>query len=350
MMPTISSALENPYLVFVGWVLLVILWHTTALAMVLAGWQSWRARATPRETYRAAALAFTIAVVLAAITPALLFAVPARSHEGSSGIGNRSPASTVAPAGLPSATSLSAEPRVSLPRQSARSRGTIFADMLAATAAIAWAVGVITLLFRLTGGWLVAAAVHRQAMTEDASDTLAAYTRLKADLRIPSHVRLLRSGAVEGPVVIGWRRPALILPADATGRLSPAMIEALLAHELEHVKRRDYLLNLFQSIGEAVLFFSPALLWISRRIREAREYCCDDAAVARCGDARDYVQALTTLASLGTLNTTRPAMGAAGPRLITRVRRLLQGEAMPKFRILRVAASAALLVLVAVTG
>jgi TonB family protein len=96
---------------------------------------------------------------------------------------------------------------------------------------------------------------------------------------------------------------------------------------------------------EAALFFSPAVHWISRVVRETREYCCDDAAVRWCGeDKSGYVRALTGLAALGSRNRAQPALGAAGPRLITRVRRLLSEERMTRTSLVRASAIVALLV------
>lgn len=108
---------------------------------------------------------------------------------------------------------------------------------------------------------------------------------------------LLTSDHVEAPVVIGHRSPVVILPRDAEQHLSPEAIVPLLAHELAHVARQDYLANLAQSLIDALLFFSPGARWISRCVRETREYCCDDLVVEHCGPA-PYVNALTTLAAL----------------------------------------------------
>jgi hypothetical protein len=91
-------------------------------------------------------------------------------------------------------------------------------------------------------------------------------------------------------------------------------------------------------------------VWLSRRVREAREFCCDDDAVAQCGDRARYVEALTSLAALGAISGGRAAQGIAGPRLITRVRRLLTEEPMPRFSLFRVSALAIALVTLVVSG
>jgi type II secretory pathway component GspD/PulD (secretin) len=126
---------------------------------------------------------------------------------------------------------------------------------------------------------------------------------------------------VEVPTVIGWLRPVILLPAGCLLGLSAAQLEAILAHELAHIRRHDYLVNLLQNVVETLLFYHPAVWWVSRRIREERENCCDDLAVEICGDRVTYARALATLEELrhapGQL-----ALAAAGAPLLQRIRRL----------------------------
>ena len=105
-------------------------------------------------------------------------------------------------------------------------------------------------------------------------------------------------------------------------QMTAAQVEALLAHELAHIRRRDYAINLLQTVAEALLFFHPAVWWISRRIRQEREHCCDDAAIAVAGEATAYAEALMALASWREREF-QPSMGAAKGSLLLRIRRLL---------------------------
>ena len=75
----------------------------------------------------------------------------------------------------------------------------------------------------------------------------------------------------------------VLVPADALAGLPCTQMEALLLHELAHIRRHDYLINVLQGVAEAALFYHPAVWWISRQVREERERCCDDIAVAVCG-------------------------------------------------------------------
>jgi hypothetical protein len=151
-------------------------------------------------------------------------------------------------------------------------------------------------------------------------------TRLARRLHISRAITLLESTLVEVPTVIGWLKPVVLLPASALGALSPSQLEAILAHELAHIRRHDYLVNLLQTLVETLLFYHPAVWWLSRRIRIERENCCDDLAVSLCGDPVAYANALADLESLRseTTPTHHIALAATGGSLLHRVRRLLR--------------------------
>ena len=114
-----------------------------------------------------------------------------------------------------------------------------------------------------------------------------------------------------------------MFPAAALTGLTPRQIEFILAHELAHVRRHDYLVNLLQSATEAILFYHPLVWWVSRRIRIEREHCCDDKAVEACGDRAAYATALADLEELRA-SMIRLSVAACGTALLPRVRRLLQ--------------------------
>jgi hypothetical protein len=139
------------------------------------------------------------------------------------------------------------------------------------------------------------------------------------------------SSLADGPSVIGWWRPVILLPSATLLGLSPWQLEAVLAHELAHIRRRDYLVNLLQSVVEILLFYHPAVWWVSNCVRRERELCCDDLAVAISGDAVGYARALTILErqrlalpqARSAMAATWPTLAAAGGWIGLRVRRLV---------------------------
>jgi beta-lactamase regulating signal transducer with metallopeptidase domain len=186
----------------------------------------------------------------------------------------------------------------------------------------AWCVGVALLSARSLGGWVVAQRLRRSGLSSVPAYVEQAVERLRERLRLTRGVQLCQSALVEVPTVIGWLKPMVLLPASAFVGLTPAQLELILAHELAHVRRHDYLVNLMQTAVETLLFYHPAVWWVSRRMRIERENCCDDLAVAAGGDAVSYARAL---AHLETLRAPLPAaaMAATGGSLLQRISRLV---------------------------
>ncbi len=200
---------------------------------------------------------------------------------------------------------------------------------------LAWFGGVVALSLRLASGWLMTRQLGRVGTSSVPDACVEAVARLAARLRISRPVRVLGSAVVQVPAVIGWLRPVILLPASALTGLTPLQLDALLAHELAHVRRYDYVVNLLQSVVETLLFYHPAAWWVSQQVREEREHCCDDLAVAVCGDAHFYA---TALLGMERLRVTPPAFALAatgrGGALMGRIRRLVapvQTEIFPRW-------------------
>ena len=113
------------------------------------------------------------------------------------------------------------------------------------------------------------------------------------------------------------------MPVGLLAGLPTAQVEAILAHELAHIRRQDYIVNLVQTFVEGLLFYHPAVWWISHVIRTERENCCDDVAVAVSGDARQYAAALAALEQ-NRFTARELALAATGGSLVNRIRRILE--------------------------
>ncbi len=169
--------------------------------------------------------------------------------------------------------------------------------------------------------------LRRQSERPEAA-VLALVARLQERMKLARPVRVMITVAADCPSVVGWIRPALLLPAATIIGLTPQQLEAVLAHELAHILRYDYVANMLQTVVETLLFYHPAVWWVSGRMRQERELCCDDLAVAACGDALCYARALTRLERL---RVSAPglaglALGSTGGPLLYRIRRIM-GEA-----------------------
>jgi len=197
---------------------------------------------------------------------------------------------------------------------------------------IGWLVGVALLAMRLLGGLVMTRRLVRQHVEPVGAATQAMLGRLMGQLGVRRAVTVLSSGVARVPAVIGWLRPVILLPASALTGLAPAQLEIILAHELAHIRRHDYLVNLAQAVIETLLFYHPGVWWLGARIREEREHCCDDLAVRIAGSPVAYAEALLSLETLR--GAAGLAVAATGGSLVSRVERLLgveRRDALPRW-------------------
>jgi beta-lactamase regulating signal transducer with metallopeptidase domain len=160
----------------------------------------------------------------------------------------------------------------------------------------AWLIGVLLLSLRPAAGFFALRRIRRQHAKAVSARLSERCLALQDRLGITRVIRFCECVTLEAPAVIGWLCPVVYLPLSAITGLSAAQLDAVIAHELAHIKRFDAFVNLFQIGAETLLFYHPAVWWLSKRIRTERENCCDDVAVAVCGDPASYAQALANMA------------------------------------------------------
>jgi uncharacterized protein (TIGR03435 family) len=323
-MSAIQELSAQPWVGRLGWTLLYFLWQGIAIAAVYAGAR--RIAASPGTRYLLAcfALAAMMAAPIATWNALRPFeAMPDLAYRVS-GV----PPTPSAPGTLPVAVRTS----VSSVRPAA------FLPWVVAL----WFAGAAVFWVRLAGGWLTAARMRSTLVRPAPAEWESALRRLGARIGVSRPVRLLVSAWVEAPIVIGWLRPVVLVPVGALSGLPPEQVEALLMHELAHIRRHDYLVNMLQSAAEALLFYHPAVWWVSGHIRAERELCCDDVAVTMSGDAIAYASALVEFEASRRAHA-QAGVAANGGSLQTRIARVL-GQAQPGSRSgPAVVASAALL-------
>src|SRR5262249_52370130 len=134
-------------------------------------------------------------------------------------------------------------------------------------------------------------------------------------------VDVVQSALARVPMVVGLLRPTILLPVEIVTGLSPGHLEAILAHELAHIRRHDFAVNLLQSVVESLFFYHPAVWLLSQRLRAERENCCDDLAAAQVGSRADYGRALLALDEVRDRSPAL-ALGATGDSLLRRIQRL----------------------------
>jgi bla regulator protein blaR1 len=185
----------------------------------------------------------------------------------------------------------------------------------------AWFLGVVVLSLRTAGGLLLIARMRRREIKPVGQALYEKCVALQRKMGLERVIRYCECQRLDAPAVLGWFRPVVLLPVRALTGLTEEQMEAVIAHELAHIRRLDCFVNLFQIAAETLLFYHPAVWWVSQRIRAERENCCDDEAVAVCGDAVNYARALTLMEEW----RTAPSLMMAANRspLAERVARLL---------------------------
>lgn len=186
----------------------------------------------------------------------------------------------------------------------------------------AWSVGVMLCSARPLFGWYTLRRLKRVGVSPVSKEVLAALGRVSKQLGLPHSARLLQSTLAQVPIVLGYFRPVILLPVSLVTSIPSAQLEAILAHELVHVRRHDFAVNLVQTLVETLFFYHPAVWWLSRRIRVEREHCCDDLVVRVLGNRVEYGRALVAIAQLRGHGTVL-ALGATDGLLLSRVRRIV---------------------------
>ena len=158
-----------------------------------------------------------------------------------------------------------------------------------------WLVGVALFSLRSAGGFVFLERARRRESACVQDWVLEICYTLQDRIGITRAIRYCESAVLQAPAVIGWFRPVVCLPASVLTGLSEQQLSLVIAHELAHIQRLDAFVNLFQVSVETLLFYHPAVWWLNRRIRAEREHCCDETAVALCGNAVEYARALTLM-------------------------------------------------------
>jgi beta-lactamase regulating signal transducer with metallopeptidase domain len=290
-----------------GWALVHFLWQGLALAALLSA---------AMAMFRGAAARYTLAVgvlVLMLAAPVITFGVLWYGRAGASNLPAPSTSQSVLSVAL-AQRAANIVPDYAAPNSPAR------ADALLLFVEV-WFAGVIILSLRTAGGVLLIERMRRKDAKPVSAQLHDLCVAVQRQLGLARAIRYCESRLLDAPAVIGWFRPAVLLPLTALTGLSGEQLQAVIAHELAHIRRLDNFVNLFQIVVETLLFYHPAVWWVSKRIRAERENCCDDAAISVCSDAVEYARALALMAEW----RSAPALAMAANRgpLAARVARLV---------------------------
>src|ERR1700730_1181106 len=268
-----------------GWALLHFLWQGTALAALAAGAMALCSRASQRYLVGLAVLGLMLLAPLATF-----FYGHQRSGEGAIAKSSRIAMAESATIRNRTVARSSAQPFLI-------ARSIPLAPSLDALPWLveAWLLGVAFFSLRSAGGFLLLDPDPRPQSSVVSERVLEICSTLQDRIGLNRAIDFCECKWLQAPAVIGWFRPVVFLPVTALTGLSEEQLEAVIAHELAHIQRFDPFVNVFQVCVETLLFYHPAIWWLNKKIRAEREHCCDDIAVALCGNAVEYAAALTLM-------------------------------------------------------
>ncbi|UCD75739.1 MAG: M48 family metalloprotease, partial [Phycisphaerales bacterium] len=285
-----------PLVQSLGWMLLHFIWQGAVVAAALAIVLSLMRHLSASARYVTCCVGMVVMLIAPMVTLAIILCTPAK------------PIGALA-AGLP---------MVDLDSIPLWHRLTTYLPALT----LFWLTGVCIFQARLIMNWLGARHLRRAGTSPAALAWRRSVDELCIQLGIRRRVEILESTLATVPMVLGWLNPVILVPVSALTGLTTRQLRTVIAHELAHVRRHDYIINLVQAVFESLLFYHPAVWWLSNRLRVEREYCCDDVAVRVCGDALCYARALSSLEALRT-DRRQPALASTGGSLMHRIFRVV---------------------------
>ncbi|MHC4167800.1 MAG: M56 family metallopeptidase, partial [Planctomycetota bacterium] len=325
-MMALENILSQEIVQRLGWTLLHFVWQAAAVALLLAVLLAILRKASANLRYTIACLALGLIVLLPVVTIQL---VPVSVFEPPTSV---QPAPVVLPPEQVSELHVAEVPVVEppvhvetvspAPAMPWRQRAAELLEPALPYVVSGWLIGVLALSIWHLGGWTQLQRLRRKMVKPVDASLRAKLDELAGRLTVRRAVQLTESALVQIPTVVGWLRPVILLPASALTGLSAEQLEAILAHELAHIRRHDYLVNMMQTVIETLGFYHPAVWWVSHKIRTEREHCCDDLAVSISGDRVGYARALASMEEIRSARS-ELAVAATGGNLFSRIRRLL---------------------------
>jgi beta-lactamase regulating signal transducer with metallopeptidase domain/uncharacterized protein YnzC (UPF0291/DUF896 family) len=292
MTTNVTNLLTPSAMQSLGWALLHFLWQGTALAALAAAAMAVSRRASVRYVIGVSTL---VLMLLAPLATVFFYSrqsdSPQSDSQQHSGVAGAAKSSPLAAEAWPIARGRAAVSGAALSPVAER--------MLASDAlpwlVEAWLVGVACFSLRSAGGFFLLERERRRQSIVVSPRVLEICYTLQDRIGIRRAIDYCECKWLQAPAVIGWFRPVVFLPVTALTGLSEEQLESVIAHELAHIQRFDPFVNVFQVCVETVLFYHPAVWWLNKRIRAEREHCCDETAVALCGNAVEYARALTLM-------------------------------------------------------
>jgi beta-lactamase regulating signal transducer with metallopeptidase domain len=304
-----NALVANHLIEAVGWSLLSSLWQCALVALIAAAGLKLRGSRSSKLNYSVYCLALVVALLWSAGT----FGAKVRPSE------RRQLSAINFPRAEPGRFAPGSDITAAPPSNS----GGFDLNRAMPTLVTAWILGVLLMSMRLLVASRWIKRLRRSALPWDNREWQEKFRGWSDELGLRRAAKLCATTLMDVPAVIGHWKPIVLLPAAILTQLTPRQLEAVIMHELMHIRRNDYLVNLLQMACEILFFFNPAIWWLSRSIRVERENCCDDLVAARAGGGLAYAKALVRLEELRLAPSSAPVLAVSGGSFKVRIARLL---------------------------
>jgi beta-lactamase regulating signal transducer with metallopeptidase domain len=314
-MNLLSQLISENLINAIGWTILHSIWQGAAIALGFALLMFFLRRYGSRTRYLVGAMALLLVLGVSLTTFFNIYEPGTNAHMVAAPAGSLTPALT--------GTAQSEN----LPQLGIFSTFAGYFNRHLPLIVTLWFLGILILVLKLAGGFLYnqrMKSCHTRPLNKSWQNHLQ---KLCRQVGINKTVDLLESALVKVPMTIGHMKPVILLPVGMITGLPRDQVEALLAHELAHIFRKDYLVNIMQNVIDILYFYHPGVRWISSYVRAERENCCDDIAVSLSGDSIGFARALTSIDPNGVKNA-NPALAAANKstNLFDRITRLFRSH------------------------
>ncbi|MCA9107399.1 MAG: M56 family metallopeptidase, partial [Planctomycetales bacterium] len=344
----LGSIVTSAWIETIGWLLVHSLWQFTLVGLLVAASRPFLRRVAAADRYRMGLVGLVTIAVLPIVTAVMIgpgihdSARVSATADKSRAVALMdgplsSPGSSVTNETSTTVNAGASHDTTGLVEQPASGNAEIHAGPLAGeeraslvdqrqdwlpVIVVIWIAGVLLFSLRPLWGWYVVLRLRSVGVSPASERLRLALERVMKSMSIARPVRLLESTCISSPIVTGCFRSVILVPTALATSLPIAQLEAIIGHELAHVRRYDFCVNLIQTLLETLFFYHPAVWWLSRRLRVERENCCDDLVVTTLGDKVAYGRALLAIEEFRGCQTSL-ALGARDGRLVHRIRRLL---------------------------
>jgi beta-lactamase regulating signal transducer with metallopeptidase domain/beta-lactamase class D len=319
----------------IGWSLIHSVWQDALIGLVLAAILKLLSRAKPQSRYFIACVALAAMVILPVVTTHVLHT--RQTEPLDIVVDDDSAAIISADPNLQNIRVIGNEPIVGtrktnwVNRTITETRNTSErVEKLLPWLILLWLIGVVIYAIKLSGGIFYAANLRKLSANVSNPKLADLVNELTSQLSIKRKIKICESSLINVPMTIGWIYPLILIPPSSLLGLTPYQLQTIITHELIHIKRYDFLINLLQSVTETLLFYHPAAFWVSRKIREEREYICDDLTSSLCKDSVGYARALSKVARFQR-QAEQLAVAATDGELKDRIYRLVSNSQNPGF-------------------